>query len=187
MAEPRSPSRARKRALTAWRIFIAGQRWITGMLLVAIILATLGNVAGRYLFSYSLVWADEFSRLAFITLVFLGAALAVASQSHLVVDTLVLKAGERLATPLKVFAHIVAALFFAFLFIGGYRQAFASLEQLTPALQVGIGYVYGVVPVSAVLMALNYLGAQWFGPVRLPTIEIDAQAIADELEHKAAA
>lgn len=187
MAAPYRQSLERKWVLTAWRVFIMVQRWITGMLLAAIITATLGNVGGRYLFAYSLVWADEFSRLAFIALIFLGAALAVASESHLVVDTLVAKAGKRLAAPLRMGTHIVAALFFAFLFFGGLSQAFASLDQLTPALQIGIGYVYAVVPISAVLMALNYLGRQLMGPAEIPQVEIDTQAIADEIERKAVA
>jgi TRAP-type transport system small permease protein len=47
------------------------------------------QVALRYLFNMSLDWADEFSRLAFVWMIFLGIPLAARARSHVALTMLV--------------------------------------------------------------------------------------------------
>ena len=53
--------------------FQRGEEIASGALLVLMSLATFGNVVARYFFNNPIEWAEEFSRYAFIWIVFLGA------------------------------------------------------------------------------------------------------------------
>ncbi len=53
-------------------------------------LATFGNVVARYFFNSPIEWAEEFSRYAFIWIVFLGAAVCTKHGRHIVIDGLAL-------------------------------------------------------------------------------------------------
>lgn len=147
-----------------WRVYLRTQEAIGTGLLLFTVLVTLVNVAMRYGFSASIVWADESARLAFIWMTFLAGALAVASNAHLAIDTIVTKAPERLRRVLTWIANLGAVIFFALLLVGGLEQTRLAMGQESPALRLPLGYIYAAVPISAVLMAVNLLGSHVFAP-----------------------
>lgn len=146
----------------AWRVYLRVQQVFGALLLVFTVVVTLVNVVMRYLIGASIVWADEAARMGFIWLTFVGAAVAVATGNHLAIDTLVEQAPRGLRRVLVVIANLGALAFFGLLIAGGYEQAASNMTQLSPALRVPLGYLYAAVPVSAVLMVVNLLGAQVF-------------------------
>lgn len=157
-----------------WRGFVYLQATVTAIMFVWIIGVAFFNVLMRYLFSQSIVWADEAARLSFIAFAFLAAALAVASRSHLMIDAIVERMGPALRRVVVVATAISAVSLFGLLIFGGWRQAIANLGQASPALRLPLGWVYMAVPVSGVIMLLNLIGTRLYGPYELP-------ASADEL------
>lgn len=153
---------ARRMPPRAWRVYLRVQEVLAAVLLVCIVAVTLVNVVMRYVIGASIVWADEVARMGFIWLTFIGAALAVATGAHLAVDTLVERAPQGLRRVLIVVANLGALAFFGLLLAGGYGQAVGNMNQLSPALRIPLGYVYAGVPISAILMVVNLLGAQVF-------------------------
>lgn len=147
---------------SVWRVYVRAQEAIGASLLLFTVAVTLVNVVMRYLFSASIVWADEAARFAFIWMTFLAGALAVASGAHLAVDTIVTQAPERVRRVLTWAATVGALAFFGLLLVGGTQQAVLNMGQASPALRIPLGYVYAAVPVSAVLMAVNLLGSNVF-------------------------
>lgn len=150
-----------------WNTYLRIQQVVSASLLLFTVVVTLVNVTMRYVLAQSIVWADEAARAGFIWLTFLGAALAVAGKAHLAIDTVV----EMVPTPVRRvlvgLGNLGALAFFALLLIGGYEQVVDNLGQLSPALRIPLGYVYAVVPISAVLMAVNLVGARVFGTPEL--------------------
>jgi len=57
-----------------------------GSFLVLMSAATFGNVILRYVFNSPTQWAEEFSRYAYIWVVFLGAAACSKRKLHIVID-----------------------------------------------------------------------------------------------------
>lgn len=157
-----------RRGAATWRGFLLCQKVLAAVLLAGIVGITLINVSMRYVLSQPIVWADEVARLAFVVFSFLGAALAVATNAHLAIDTLVMRFPERSHRWLRLGVHVVATAFFALLFFGGLHQARINFGQVSPALRIPLGWVYLAVPVGAVLMFLNTLGAHLFEPAELP-------------------
>lgn len=150
-----------------WEIYLLVQQVVSASLLLFTVVVTLVNVTMRYVLAESIVWADEAARAGFIWLTFLGAALAVAGNAHLAIDTLVEQVPPPVRRVLVAFATAGALAFFALLLIGGYEQVVGNLAQLSPALRVPLGYLYAVVPISAVLMAVNLVGARVLGTPEL--------------------
>jgi C4-dicarboxylate transporter, DctQ subunit len=140
------------------RSFIANfEEIISGTLLVLMSLATIFNVVARYFFNNPLEWAEEFSRYAFIWIVFLGAAVCTKGGRHIVIDGLVLALPVRFRAFLQVLVDAITLGFMLLLvYYGWILTAFTT--QPTSTLKVPLSIVYVVVPLSALLIALRSLG-----------------------------
>lgn len=155
---------------------------VTGALFVWIVGVTFVNVSMRYVFTRSIVWADEAARLSFIVFSFLGAAVAVAARSHLAIPAFVERLPNKARTAVVVASAMAAIALFGLLVIGGWRQASVNLAQASPALRIPIGYVYMAIPISGLIMLMNLVGTWLYGPYPLPkpAEEIAAEEIAAE-------
>lgn len=114
------------------------------------------QVIARYLLSSPSTVTDELARFLFMWVGLLGAAQATALKQHLAIDLLAekLKGGKRLILEL-----LIQSCIFAFATIvmvkGGWAltiKTFAN-QQITPALQIDMGYVYLVVPIAGALIS----------------------------------
>ena len=164
-----------------WRGFVRAQAIVTGTIFVWIIGVAFLNVTMRYVFSRSIVWADEAARLSFIVFAFLAAALAVASRSHLAIDTVVARMPSVLRRVVIVATAICAIALFGLLVVGGGRQAIANLAQASPALRLPLGWVYMGIPVAGAIMFVNLVGTWGYGPYELPSApeELAAEELDD--------
>jgi len=159
-----------------WHRCLGVQGFLLSMLLFSIVVVTLANVLGRYIFGFSIPGAGEYARLGLVVLTFLGGTLAVGYHAHLRVDALssILRDGSAFSKIRSGFLHIASACFFLTLFIAGSALAIDNLGKQSPALGVSMGLVYLALPISASLMTINYLGSLLFGPEVLPeTQDVD--------------
>ncbi|MEQ8701381.1 MAG: TRAP transporter small permease [Bauldia litoralis] len=60
--------------------------WLLGVLLIVVVAINVVNASGRYLFSYSVVGADELMVYTIILVVMAGAVLALARRDHINVN-----------------------------------------------------------------------------------------------------
>jgi TRAP-type transport system small permease protein len=125
-----------------------------GTFLVLMSLATFGNVILRYAFNSPIQWAEEFSRYAFIWVVFLGAAACSKRKSHIAIDALTLLAPPRLRHVLAfVVQGVVLVLTAAVTYFGWVLCRLAT--QATSTLNIPQYVVYLVVPFSAALIFVH--------------------------------
>jgi TRAP-type C4-dicarboxylate transport system permease small subunit len=126
------------------------------LLLVSMCVATFVNVAGRYLFNSPLQWAEEFSRYAFIWLVFVVAIVATTRKKHIVIDFLVSYLPKRAKGGCRVITDLVSLGLMAILVYYGWVMVRAA-TQPTATLGIPQSWVYMAVPACALLMFCHIL------------------------------
>lgn len=122
--------------------------------LAVMVVLVFGNVVLRYAFNTGIASSEELSRLLFVWMVFLGAAVMLRERAHLGMDTLVrrLPRSGRLACfltsgALSVYASVL-------LFEGTWKQAELNLSTTTPVLGVSQSLFYAPILIFAVLSGL---------------------------------
>lgn len=127
----------------------------TMFMLAAIVVLVLLQIISRALIGSSFFWTEELSRFLLIWVTFLGAGVAFQYGAHICVESLF----NRLPMHLKKYAQIGIALlciaFFLVLIVKGYELCERTMNQMSPAMQVPMGYVYFIIPISGVLQILN--------------------------------
>jgi TRAP-type transport system small permease protein len=122
-------------------------------LFAGLVVLSFSSVFSRYVLNNSLTWAEEITRYMFIWLVYLGAALCIRRRKHIVMDLFI---SELKGAPKKVLSIINNLVMLAFVLVLA-TQAFGMMpilsSQTSTALHIPMSFVYGAVPVGAVLMA----------------------------------
>ena len=112
------------------------------------------QVFSRYIIGKSSSFTEEFARFAMIWLVILGAAYLTGRREHLSMDFLLRNLeGEKLARRLNKIDGFVLLFALVVMVIGGGNLVYTTLYlgQLSSAMQIPLGYVYAIVPVSGLL------------------------------------
>jgi len=133
------------------------EEFVAGSLFVLMSLATLANVIARYFFNNPIEWAEEFSRYAFIWVVFLGAAYCSKSNRHIVIDGLVLALPLGVRAWLQVAVDILTMVLMGTLVYYGWALTVFT-TQPTSTLSVPMSVVYVVVPMSALAILIRSIG-----------------------------
>lgn len=117
------------------------------------------NVFARYVLKIGLTWAEEFSLLLFVWVVFLGSYLALRSKNHLALTFLIKKLPPRAARVGRLVILSFVGLFLCALFVGGLQFVgkVIQMDQRTPLLGISAAWAYASLPVSAGLMLLELL------------------------------
>jgi TRAP-type C4-dicarboxylate transport system permease small subunit len=130
---------------------------LSGSLMVLMFLATFANVLARYFLNSSIQWAEEFSRYAFIWIIFLGAVVCTKHKRHIGIDSVVkilpghVQPWVNLAADLLTSGLMVIIIWYGWLLT---RNA----TQITATLNVPQYVIYIVVPASGLLGLLYSLG-----------------------------
>ncbi len=128
---------------------------LSGSFMVLMFLATVSNVVARYFFGESIQWAEEFSRYAFIWVIFLGAVVCTKHKRHISIDSVV----KLLPAPVQPWVNcatelLVSALMVIIIWYGSLLTQNAT--QTTATLNVPQYIIYMVVPASGVLGLLLF-------------------------------
>lgn len=140
--------------MRVFRLLWRGIDLIMAALLVIMIGLVFANVVLRYGFSSGLRPSIELSRLSFVWLVLLGAAVVLRREEHLAVAEFTASFFPRAVPVLRRLAYAVIALGVLMLFWGAFRQMNANwgnISQLT-GLPSALLYLPGVI--SGALMAV---------------------------------
>lgn len=120
-----------------------------------LVLDVLWQVFTRFILRDPSSWTEELARYLLIWVGLLGAAYAAGLKMHLALDLLPTKLEGSRRRRLGIFIELSAFAFALFaLVIGGLRLVMVTLVlgQTSAALEIPIGYVYLVVPVSGLLI-----------------------------------
>jgi TRAP-type C4-dicarboxylate transport system permease small subunit len=128
-----------------------------GGCIAAIVLITVVSVWYRYVLGAPLSWTEQVSRILFVWVTFLGAAVLYRRMLHIVIDMMVMM----LPPPLqRVVYWTNQALIFVFaamlLWFGG-KLSIDNLGQTFGALEITPASFYAAAPVSAALILLYWV------------------------------
>jgi TRAP-type C4-dicarboxylate transport system, small permease component len=131
---------------------------VTVLMLIATVTAIV-QVAARYVFNNSLYWSEELILYSLITMSFLTMGMGVRYAAHISVDAGLAFVGPKLARAMQVIAALMGICFAAVLIYYGYRLSQNTLRmgQLSPAMRIPVGFIYLIIPVSGLFMALRYV------------------------------
>ncbi|MBY5958824.1 TRAP transporter small permease [Membranicola marinus] len=120
-------------------------------------LSVVWQVMSRYLFNISASWTEELARFCLMWLAVLGAAYITGKRGHIEIDYFFDKFSPSQKRRLDYFVETLILIFaVVILIIGGAYLMYMTfyLEQKSPALQVPLGLVYCILPISGALMVV---------------------------------
>ena len=128
---------------------------VVGM--AVLVVDVLWGVFSRYALGEQTRWTEELAVYLLVWISLLGAALTFREKGHLGVDYFVGKLEPSARRLSAIFVEVIVFAFSAFALVhGGWNlviKTFAS-GQVLPALNLPMGYVYSVVPISGVVFCL---------------------------------
>ena len=132
---------------------------IIELLLVSIlsvmVINVLWQIITRYFSASPSSFSDELARYLMIWLGLIGSAYVSGKKEHVSIDYFLKKLNHKKRVLLNRLIDFII-LFFSFfvMIIGGGHLVFVTikLEQLSPSLQIPLGFVYSVIPLSGLII-----------------------------------
>ncbi len=129
--------------------------WIVIVTFLVMVLVTFGQVIFRYVFEFSLPWADELARYCLVWMVFVGMVVALVRGQHVTVDLLRARYQGRVRLIMLSVIDLACAVLFGTMLYGGVLLMQLAVGQTTSGLGMPKYLVYAALPVGAVLMLVE--------------------------------
>lgn len=126
-----------------------------GIFLAAMTLLVGVQIAGRFVFSYSIFWSDELTRFLLIWISFLGMSVGVRRGAHPGIECLMRALPPRSARVVLTTALLLCLLFFAVMVVYGGILVHRTWPQRSVSLGLRMSIPYLAVPASGLLMLLH--------------------------------
>lgn len=127
------------------------------LVVAVLVVDVLWGVVTRFVLGDPSTWTEEVATLLLMWVTFLGAVVGFSRHEHLGLDYFTKKLHPDAEKAMKVLAQLVVLAFAAIVLVKGgevlVRRTLAE-GQLTPALQIKMGYVYLVTPLAGVAIVL---------------------------------
>lgn len=130
-------------------------QYLLVILMTLMVLNVLWQVFTRFIMNDPSSFTDELARYLLIWLGLLGAAYVTGQKMHLAIDYLLNKTKPTVKSKLEYVINSSIFLFALFIMvIGGVNLVSLTLylEQISAALQIQLGFVYIVLPLSGILI-----------------------------------
>ncbi len=113
----------------------------------------------RYVVQSSLSWSEELSRYLFIFFVYAGISYGVRMKRHVRVEAFTLWLPERTQAWIRVISDLLFLFFSVIVIYHGYFVAarILRLDQVSPALELKMGYVFSTLPFCYVLTSIRLI------------------------------
>ena len=125
------------------------------LLMAILVINVLWQVSSRYLMGHPSSFTDELAGFLLIWVGLFGSAYITGKKQHLAIDILHTKLKPQNRLRVDRLINILIALFaLVALIIGGSNLVYITLhlKQISSALQISIGYVYLVLPLSGIFI-----------------------------------
>lgn len=130
-------------------------KWIVIIIMAGMTINVLWQVFSRFILQSPSSFTEELARYMLVWLGILGASYVAGQKMHLAIDLLSTKLEGKSKSILEITIQTFVFLFaFFVMFVGGIRLVTITfyLNQISAALQIQLGYIYLVVPLSGLLM-----------------------------------
>jgi TRAP-type C4-dicarboxylate transport system permease small subunit len=126
------------------------------LILIVLLILIFSEIILRYFFSNSFIWLEEITRLLLAWFGFLGASLAIISNTHAKVDYFVNKITDKKKKEYVILGILlVCNLFFIFWSFYGIQLVIQQRTMPSPILGFPMSYQYLSVPVSGFIIVID--------------------------------
>jgi len=139
---------------------------LVAIIMAVLVLDVLWQVASRYLVKQPSSFTDELAGFLLIWVGLFGAAYATGKKQHLAINILSRKLKEGYRKNLEIIINTLVGLFaLIVLIIGGSNLVFITLKlnQVSSALEIPLGYVYLVLPLSGAFILFYAVNEMIYG------------------------
>lgn len=146
-------------------ILLRVEDWFVIIGIVLTMLITFGNVFARYFFKIGAGWPEESVRFIMIWVTFVGMDIGIRTHKHVAIDYFVNLFSHGKRAPINRVVNFVSMLFCVFLFVSSLILTLKvfRLEQISAGLQIPMGYIYTILPVTTLGSAIRYAAIVWNG------------------------
>jgi TRAP-type C4-dicarboxylate transport system permease small subunit len=134
--------------------------WLTTAAVAILVIDVTWQIITRFVLNHPSSWTEEFATFLMMWVGLLGAAVAVNYKTHLGIDFFVLKLPGRWRSGVEMAVFLLVALFaVVIMVVGGLELVQKTLitNQVSPALNWKMGYVYLCLPVSGFFIVVYSL------------------------------
>ena len=150
------------------RYFLEANRAVIFIMMAVMATLVFVNVVTRYVFNFSIIWAEEVSQYLMIWIAYLGAGLGLREGRHVAVEMLQDRLPTALGRRLRMAVGGLVVLFLGVVTVLGFQFAIFVWSQETPVLNISLGIPSLAIPIGTLLFALhlllifrNYVGKQY--------------------------
>ncbi len=138
---------------------------VASVVLAILIVLTFAGVPFRYLLGAPFTWLEEVQLACMVWIVYAGAGAAFRAGNQVAIEMIVDLMPKGIQKAVEVFISIVVVAVLGYLFYQslGYVGIFIRSGRATPMLKIPYALIYGIGPVSFVLMAGSYFYALFKG------------------------
>ena len=131
---------------------------VASLILASLIICTFLGVIMRYFFSAPFTWEEEFQLACMVWITFLAAPVAFHTRSHVAIEILVDAFPKRVRQVIEVLIVVAMYAILLYFFVRSidFVNVIASTSRKTPILKIPYAAIYGVAPVSIILMLISY-------------------------------
>ncbi len=138
---------------------------VASVVLAILIILTFAGVPFRYLLGAPFTWLEEVQLACMVWIVYAGAGAAFRAGNQVAIEMIVDLMPKGMQKMMEIFISIVVVVVLGYLFYQslGYIGIFLRSGRATPMLKIPYALIYGIGPVSFVLMVISYFYALFKG------------------------
>ncbi len=137
------------------QVLVVGNRAVIFLMMAVMATLVFVNVITRYVFNFSIIWAEEVSQYLMIWIAYLGAGLALRQGRHVAIEMFQDRVRAPLGRALRAAIAGMILVFLAVLAVLGFQFVAFAWVQETPVLNISLGIPYLAVPIGAMLFVLH--------------------------------
>ena len=109
---------------------------LCGLFLCVMVCVVILNILLRFIFNYSLFWAEEVATICFIWLTFLGSSAVYKHKMDIGIDALIRISPDSIKKMINIFVRFSLVLINGYIFYMSIIFSFLAIDKLTPVLGV---------------------------------------------------
>lgn len=132
---------------------------VAASVLIGLILVTFSGVIMRRVFNNPYTWLEEVQMACMVWIVFAAGGAAFRTGNHVAIEMIVDLFPAKVQKFFNIFIGVVVFLVIGYLFKQsiGFINMFVSSGRATSILKIPYTYIYGIAPVSYILMLVSYV------------------------------
>ena len=134
---------------------------VASIVLAILIILTFAGVPFRYILGAPFTWLEEVQLACMVWIVFAAAGAAFRAGNQVAIEMIVDLMPKKMQKAVTVFISVVVLAVVGYLFYQslGYINVFLKSGRATPMLKIPYALIYGIAPVSYVMMVNSYFYA----------------------------